>query len=206
MISVSSRASSALSSPSTRTASTRSAAIVSSFVRRPAISRPETKIRRARELDDDLLVAASRLGLTLERAQLTADFAQEVLQPEQVGLGGVEAAFGLLLASAVLQHAGRFFDDAAPFFRSGVEHGIDLALADDHVLLAPDTGVGEQLLDVEQTARRAVDHVLAVAGAEQDAGDRDLVEFDREHARRVVEGETRPRPGRGRDASRYRRR
>ena len=61
----------------------------------------------------------------------------------------------------------------------GVEHGVDLALADDHVLLAADAAVGQQLLDVEQPARHAVDGVLAVAGAEQRAGDRDLGELDR---------------------------
>ncbi len=51
----------------------------------------------------------------------------------------------------------------------GVEHGVDLALRHDHVLLAADAGVGQQLLHVEQAARHAVDRVLAVAGAEQRA-------------------------------------
>ena len=46
---------------------------------------------------------------------------------------------------------------------AGVEDGVDLALGDDHVLLAADAGVGQQLLDVEQPARHAVDGVLAVA-------------------------------------------
>ncbi len=36
---------------------------------------------------------------------------------------------------------------------TSVQHRVDLALADDDVLLAADTGVAEQLLHVEQAAR-----------------------------------------------------
>ena len=57
-----------------------------------------------------------------------------------------------------------------PVLGTRVEHRVELALADDDVLLAADAGVGQQLLDVEQAARRAVDLVLGVAGAEQRAG------------------------------------
>ena len=64
------------------------------------------------------------------------------------------------------------------------EHGVELALADDHVLLAADARVGQQLLDVEQAAGHAVELVLGLTGAEQRAGDRDLGELDREQTRR----------------------
>ena len=129
-------------------------------------------------------MAAGRVGLALERAQLAAHLAEQVLQAGEVALGGRQAALGLLLAAAVLQDAGGLLDDQPALLGPGVEHGVDLALADDHVLLAADAGVGQQLLDVEQPARHAVDGVLAVAGAEQRAGDRDLGELDRQHARR----------------------
>ena len=52
---------------------------------------------------------------------------------------------------------------SATLLGPGVEHRVDLALADDHVLLAADAGVGQQFLDVEQPAGHAVDRVLAVA-------------------------------------------
>ena len=78
---------------------------------------------------------------------------------------------------------------AAAVLGTRVEHRVELALADDHVLLATDAGVGQQVLDVEQAARRAVDLVLGVAGAEQRAGDRDLAELDRQEARGVVDRE-----------------
>ena len=102
-----------------------------------------------------------RVGLALERPQLPAHLTQQVGEAQQVALGRLEPALGLLAALAELQDARRFLDDRPAVLGPGVEHGVELALADDHVLLAADAGVGEQLLDVEQAARRAVDHVLA---------------------------------------------
>jgi hypothetical protein len=92
----------------------------------------------------------SGLGLaaTLEvgqRAQLAAHLAQQVLAHSAAGRRdasvAVEAALGLLLAATVLEHAGRFLDDRPPVLGPGVEHRVDLALADDDVLLAADAGV-----------------------------------------------------------------
>ena len=134
-------------------------------------------------------MALGRLGLPFERAQLAADLAEQVLHAQQVGLGGVEPALGLLLALAELEHAGGLLDDRPAILGPGVEHGVDLALADDDVLLAADAGVGQQLLDVEQAARHAVDGVLAVAAAEQRAPDGDLGELDRQDAGGVVDRE-----------------
>ena len=128
-----------------------------------------------------------RLGLTFERAELAADFAEEVLQAQEVGLRGVEPALRLLLALAVLEHAGGFLDDPSTILGTSVEHGVDLTLADDDVLLAADAGVGEQLLDIEETTRHVVDGVLAVAAAEQRAPDGDLGELDRQDPGRVVD-------------------
>ena len=135
----------------------------------PAISRPATNICSASSSATSVAVARGGIGLALERAQLAADLAQQVLHAQQARLGGVEPALGLLLAPAVLEHAGRLLDDRAAVLGAGVQHRVDLALADDHVLLAADAGVAEQLLHVEQPAVDAVDRVLAVAGAEQRA-------------------------------------
>ena len=175
-------------------------------MRRPAISRPDTIDPKRRQLADELAVALGRLGLAFERAQLAADLAQQVLHAQEVGLGRLEAAFGLLLAAAVLEDAGRLLDDRPPVLGAGVEHRVDLALADDHVLLATDAGVAQQLLHVEQPARHAVDRVLALAAAEQDAADGDLVELHRQQPGRVVDGqadlgaaERRPGGGAGED-------
>ena len=75
------------------------------------------------------------------------------LSAGQVGLHRVELAQRLLLALAVLEDAGGLLDEAAALLGRGVQDGVELALPDDHVHLAADAGVGEQLLDVEQAAR-----------------------------------------------------
>ena len=66
---------------------------------------------------------------------------------------------------------------------------VDLTLADDDVLLAADAGVAEQFLNVEQPTCDAVDRILTLAGAEQDASHGDLRELDGQQSRRVVDGE-----------------
>src|SRR3954451_23066623 len=149
------------------------------------------------ELGDDAVVATGRVGLSLERPQLAPHLPQQVGEPQQVAFGRVEAALGLLLALAELQDAGRLFDDRPTILGSGVQHRVELALADDHGLLAPNTCVGEQLLNVEQAARRAVDHVVGLAGAEQHPGDRHLGELDRQQMGAVVDRERHLGPAEG---------
>ena len=131
------------------------------------------------QLGDEIAVAPGGVRLPLERSELTAHLPEEVAEAGEVALGRGEAALGLLLALAVLQDPGRFLEDQPAVFRAGVEHGVDLALADDDVLLPPHAGVRQEVLDVEQPARHAVDGVLAVTRAEQRAGERDLGELDR---------------------------
>ena len=133
--------------------------------------------------------AARGLGLAAERAELAADLTGEVLDPGEVGLHGLELAQRALLAAAVLEDAGGLLDEAAALLGGRAQHGVELALADDDVHLAAEPGVGEQLLDVEQAAGRAVDGVLGAAAAEHRAGDRHLGVVDRQRAVGVVDGE-----------------
>ncbi len=133
--------------------------------------------------------APGGLGLPAERAELAADLTGEVLHPGEVGLHRLELAQRPLLAAAVLEHAGGLLDEAATLLGGGAQHGVELALADDHVHLAAETGVGEQLLHVEQPAGRAVDGVLGAPAAEHRAGDRDLGVVDRQGAVGVVDGQ-----------------
>ena len=150
------------------------------------------------QLGGQVAVAAGGVGLLLQGLQLAADLPQQVGEADQVGLGAVQAALGLLLAAAELEDAGRLLDDQAAVLGAGVEDGVEVALGHDEVLLAPDAGVGEQLLDVEQPAGHAVQGVLALARrAEQRAGDRHLVELDRQEPGRVVDGEADLGPAQG---------
>ena len=152
------------------------------------LTAPQEDLQRA-QLGDEIAVPAGGLGLALQRPQLTAHFAKQVLNAQQAGLGGIESSLGALLAAPELQHSGSLFDDRPAFFGSGIQHRIDLALAHDHVLLPTDAGVAEQLLHVEKPAGDAVDRVLAVAGAEQDARHGDLGELDRQQSGGVVDGQ-----------------
>ena len=141
------------------------------------------------ELGGHRVVRAGRRGLALERTNLAPHLTHQVAETLEVLGGGGQTAFGPLATPAVLEHSRRLFDDGPPVLGPGVEHGVELALADDHVLLAAHAGVAQQLLDVEQSARRAVDGVLAVARTEQRARDRHFGQVDGQLPRRVVDGE-----------------
>ncbi len=137
-------------------------------------------------LDDGGL--AGGLGLPAERSELAADLGCEVGHPGEVDLHRLELAQRPLLALAVLEDPGGLLDEAAALLRGRPQHRVELALADDDVHLAPDAGVGEQLLDVEEPARGAVDGVLRAAPAEHRAADRHLGVVDRQRAVGVVDG------------------
>ena len=141
------------------------------------------------QLLDQPAVTTGGVGLALQRRELAPHLAQQVVEPEEVALGRFEPALGALTPLAELQDPGRLLDDGPAVLGPGVEHRVELALPDDDVLLTADAGVGEQLLDVEQAARRAVDLVLGVTGAEQRAGDGHLAELDRQQAGGVVDAQ-----------------
>ena len=163
-------------------------------------SDPATYRRTARSSSARPGVRAGGGGLALERTDLTLHLPDQVEQALEVLLGRGQAALGPLAPAAVLEDAGRLLDDRPAVLGAGLEDGVEVALADDHVLLAADAGVGEQLLDVEQPARRPVDRVLAVPGAEQRPGDGDLGQVGRQLAGAVVDGERHLGPTEGRPA------
>ena len=141
------------------------------------------------QLGGHAVVRAGRRRLPLQRSDLAPHLAHQVAQAlEVLGRAG-QPALGPLPPAPVLQHAGCLLNDGPPVLGPGVQHGVELALADDHVLLAPHARVAQQLLDVEQPAGRPVDGVLAVARAEERPGDGDLGQVDGQLARRVVDGE-----------------
>ena len=117
-----------------------------------ARSSASRRARRVAQVGLDRPRPAGDLGLPAERAELAADLAGEVGQAREVGLHRVELAERLLLALAVLEDARGLLDEAAALLGRRAQHGVELALPDDDVHLAPEAGVGEQVLDVEQAA------------------------------------------------------
>ena len=68
-----------------------------------------------------------------------------------------------VFALAMLQDARSLFDEAATIFRTRLQDRIQLSLPHDDVHLAPDAGIGEQLLDVQQPGTLTVDLARRVA-------------------------------------------
>jgi hypothetical protein len=134
-------------------------------------------------------VRARRRGLTLQGPDLAAHLPDEVSEALEVLRRRGQPALGPLASAPVLEHTRRLLDDGPAVLGPGVEDGVELTLPDDHVLLAAHARIGEQLLNIEQPAGRAVDGVLAVARAEQGARDGHLGQVDGQLARRVVDGE-----------------
>ncbi|CAM5707713.1 hypothetical protein SBADM41S_07365 [Streptomyces badius] len=126
-------------------------------------------------------------SLPAERFELAAQFVGEVLDTGEVGAHRVQLPQRLLLPLAVLEDARGFLDEGPAAHRVGVQHGVQLALPDDDVHLTPDTGVGEEFLDVEQPAGVAVDLVFAAAIAEHDPSDRHFGVLDGQCAVGIVD-------------------
>ena len=134
-------------------------------------------------------MGARRGGLALEGPDLTFDFPDQVEQPLQVLLGGGQPPLGPLPSSSVLEDTGRLLDDGSPVLGARLQNGVEVALADDDVLLPAHAGVRQQLLDVEEPAGSAVDGVLAVTRPEEGPGDGDLGQVGGQLAGAVVDGE-----------------
>ena len=132
---------------------------------------------------------SGHLGLAAQRFELTPQLGGQIGEPGQVRLHGVDFAKGLFLALAMFEHAGGFFDERAPVLGPRLQDLVQLALTDDHVHLAADAGVAQQLLHVHQTATTAVDFVFAGAVAEHPPGDRHLGVLDRQRVVGVVDGD-----------------
>ena len=68
------------------------------------------------------------------------DLAHDVRDPQEILLRAFEFFFGEKLSALVLARAGCFFDQAAPFFRLGVDQFIDFALLHNRIGFAADAG------------------------------------------------------------------
>ena len=118
---VSRRANDDLSSLSRRRTRSGSAAATRALTRQRGDLPPGDERLQQVEFGDQRPVSLGGRRLTLQRAQLPPHLAEQVLHPQQVRLGGIEAALRLFLALAELEHAGRFLDDRPPLLGPGVE-------------------------------------------------------------------------------------
>ena len=125
-----------------------------------------------------------------ERTQLAANLCREVLHSRHIALHRIELAKRLLFAAAMLENARGLLDEIPTLFGGSAKNSIELSLTHNDVHLAAKARIREEILDIEQTAGRAIDRVLGAAGTEQGATDRHFRVLDRECAIRVVDRES----------------
>ncbi len=135
----------------------------------------------------DAVGPARDTRLPAKRPELPSYLAQQVVEPRQVRFGVRQLAQRTFLALAVLEDARSLFDERAVAAGIGPQNRVQPPLPDDHVHLLPEPGVAQQLLDVEQTAGRAVDRVFGTPVAEDGAADRHLAVVDVQRVVGVVD-------------------
>ena len=155
-----------------------------------AVMNPQADIRALFALVN-FEVLLRLLRFLFQRADPTAELARNIGEAHQVFIRGGEFFLRLVLLVAILGDARRLFKDIAPVLALARKDLGNLALSDDRIALAPDAGVHEQLMNILQPHRAAIDEILALARAEIAARDRDLVIGDIHAvlARAVVKGD-----------------
>ncbi len=107
--------------------------------------------------------------------QLKLQLVHLVVHPQQVLVGALQLALGLLLPVAEAGDARRLLKDLPPVGGPLGQDLVDAALADDGIALPAQAGVHEQLADILQAHRIPVDVVFALPGAVIPPCDHDLV-------------------------------
>src|SRR5690606_40515023 len=120
--------------------------------------------------------------LPRQAADLALDLRNEVLETRQVRLRRFQTPLCGLPPVLVAANACRFLEELPPLLRPVGQDRVHLPLLDHRVGVGAQPRVTEQVQDVLQAARRAVQLVLTATLAEDDAPDLDLVVRDRQLA------------------------
>src|SRR3990170_4845427 len=105
-------------------------------------------------------------GLPLERGHLSLELAQHVLDPHEVLPRTGHLPLGGQLAAAEARRPRRLLEEEAELLRLRADELVDASLLDDRVGAGTHARAEEELRDVLQPARRAVDEVLGLPRAE----------------------------------------
>jgi len=135
------------------------------------------------------LVAPRLAGLHAHAAQSAIDLFDDVGEPQQVLLHAIQTPQGLELLGLEAADAGRLFENHPSIARRCLQQRIDLALLDHAVGLCSQAGAGNQIANVAQAGRSAIDQILALAPAIDPPGDMHLGSVDRQQALGVVQRE-----------------
>ena len=104
--------------------------------------------------------------LARQRADLRLDFGKDIPDAHHVRLGRIQPPLCLGLSHAVTRDAGRILKNAPAFLALAGNHLGDASLPDDGVAVPPDAGVQEQLVDIPEAHRLAVDEVFRLSAPE----------------------------------------
>ncbi len=143
--------------------------------------------RGERDLGDEsarhqLAVSLGLLALARERANLALHFGDQIVEARQVDRRLLEPALGRAAAVAIESDACGFLEQLAPIVGAIGEQRVDHLRFDHDAGVGAEPGAAHHVVDVAQAARRAVQHVLALAAAREPARDHDFLEGDGERA------------------------
>ena len=127
------------------------------------------------------------LALILQRADLTLQLAQDIIDTDQIRLLAVELLNGSLLAMLVLDDSGSLIKKLPALIRLSVEDLFHLSLSDQGIPFFSDTGIKEQLLDIPHSDGGSVDQVFRFTGPVQTPCDRYLLVVNRKRVIRIVQ-------------------
>jgi hypothetical protein len=155
-------------------------------------SQPVEQPPREGDLERELLlgqldVALGLAALAGEASDLGLDLGDEVVHPLEVRGRFLQPALAAVLPVAVESDARGLLEQGPPFLGPVGEQQVDHLGLDDDAGVAAEPGTAEEVLDVAQPDRRAVEQVVALARAGESPGYHDLAIGDRQVAVAVVE-------------------
>jgi hypothetical protein len=125
---------------------------------------------RQRHLHGKLLlgepgVALGLAALPRQAPDLRLHFGDQIFHPLEIGRGLLEAPLGAVLPVPVQPDAGGLLEQRPPLVGAIGQQQVDHLGLDDDAGVAAEAGAPKQILDVPQAHRRAVEEVVALAGA-----------------------------------------
>ena len=133
---------------------------------------------------------AGLVGFLFQRNELGLHLGKDIPYADEIILGGLQLALGLILLDAVLGDTRGILEYASSLLALTGDHVGDTALSNDGVAVAADTRIEEQLVNILQADGLTVDQIFTFPRAKIAAGDGDLVvgAIQLAEIRGVVEG------------------
>ncbi len=143
------------------------------------------------QISPDALVFHRPFGLFFQAAQARFQLAEDIQHALQVAAGGVQPVERFFAPGAVQPNPGGFLEEPAPLLWFERQRRIHQPLTDDRVGALGQPGAAQQLGDFLQAHALPVEQVFVLPIPVRPAGDRNLVEVNRQPAVFVVKRDRR---------------